>query len=163
MLPLVQVIYHNAPGAHCNRVPLWELELWTCPDCTFPRELTCGRVIYNFRQISNQDYETEGDRTGRALPGGGRRVGWYTDPLCDRQAHPSPGPIGQELMTTDGNEPLALAVAAIIPGTGIRSPFLTPPSESKFSKNFQRGQISDASKRVSRVYSANFSLCDKTA
>ena len=124
----MQVIYHNAPGAHCNRVPLWELELWTCPDCTFPRELTCGRVIYNFRQISNQDYETEGDRTGRALPGGGRRVGWYTDPLCDRQAHPSPGPIGQELMTTDGNEPLALAVAVPPPApSAIPRPPSPPP------------------------------------
>ena len=91
------VLFHGPPGSCCKKVPLWELDGWSCPDCNedLPKEVLCDRVVFNFRSISNLDTQTnevykangrpnrQETAAGRLLAGGGRRVGYYIDEVCN--------------------------------------------------------------------------------
>ena len=111
------VLFHGSPGSWCKRVPLWELDGWSCPDCNedLPAEVLCDRVVFNFRSISNLDTQSnevskpngkldrDATREGRMLAGGARRVGYYIDEICatEHATDPDPSPlpfVGQDLM-----------------------------------------------------------------
>ena len=135
------VLFHGAPGEKCGKVPLWELKDWACPagSCqqNLPSEVLCDRVIYNWRSVSSIDTEDLGRRgtpefrAGRPLEGGGRRVGYYQDPLCELQA--SPGPYGQHLSSGDPSEIIDFQIGVPPPAGSVRSP-PPPPDYTAFTE-----------------------------
>ena len=74
------VLFGGGPASQCGIVPMWDLEEWTCPDCSVAVEsqLLCNRVIFNFAPVSSIDTEsvylsprdpTDEELAGRTLCG----------------------------------------------------------------------------------------------